>query len=50
MDKEILTFSNVEIEKRKFQYSKYPVDIKNVGTNKIMKSKTTFLIQNESLL
>ena len=38
MNKEIITFSDTEIEKRKFHYSKYPINIKNVDVDKIILS------------
>ena len=33
MNKEILSFGNIEIKKRKFHYSKCPIDIKIVDIN-----------------
>ena len=35
MNKEISTFGHLQIEKRKFHYSKYPTDINNVDDDKI---------------
>ena len=37
--KQILTFGKIEIEKRKFYYSKYPININNVNIKKIIISK-----------
>ena len=34
MNKEIITFGNIEIEKRKFHYFKYPININNVDIDK----------------
>ena len=43
MNKGILRFGDIQIEKRKFHYSKYPTDIKNVNHDKIMiPSKVSF--------
>ena len=36
MNKEIITFGDIEIEKHKFRYSKYPININNVGIDKII--------------
>ena len=36
MNKKILTFVDTEIEKCKFQYSKYPIKINNADVDKIM--------------
>ena len=41
MSKEILTFDDIDIEKRKFHYHKYPADVKN-DTDKITISKKVF--------
>ena len=43
MNKDIITFSNTDIEKRKFHYSKYPINIKNVDVDKIIISDIVFL-------
>ena len=34
MAKEIITFGDIQIEKRKFHYSKYPIKINNVDVDK----------------
>ena len=39
MDKTVLKFGNVEIEKQKFHQHKGPIWINNIGTNKIVVSK-----------
>ena len=36
VNKDGLTFDDIEIEKRRFHYSKYPLDINDVDINKIM--------------
>ena len=38
MNKEILTFGNTEIEKRKFHYSEYPININNADIDKMIVS------------
>ena len=38
MNKDIITFSDIEIEKRKFHCSKDSVDVKHVGIDKVTKS------------
>ena len=45
MNKEIITFGDIEIEKHKFRYSKYPININNVGIDKIIISKVTHYVQ-----
>ena len=39
MNKEIITFDDTETKKRKFCYSKYPININNVGIDKTVISK-----------
>ena len=34
MTKELITFGDIQIEKRKFHYSKYPIKINNVDVDK----------------
>ena len=36
VNKDGLTFDDIEVEKRRFHYSKYPLDINDVDINKIM--------------
>ena len=36
VNKDSLTFDDIEVEKRRFHYSKYPLDINDVDINKIM--------------
>ena len=36
MSKEIIAFGDIEIEKLKFHFSKYPIILKNVDVGKIM--------------
>ena len=43
MNKIIITFDDTEIEKCKFQYSKYPINIKKVNVDKtIIFNKVSF--------
>ena len=46
MNKALLKFGNIEIEKRKFDSSKNPADINNVDINKIVISNKFFLCKN----
>ena len=41
--KQILTFGEIETEKCKFYYSKYPININNVNIKKVIISKKTSL-------
>ena len=34
MNKEVIAFSKLEVKKRKFYYSKYPISIRNVDVDK----------------
>ena len=43
VNKETITFGSIKIEKRKFHYSKYPININTVDIDKIIRSsKVTF--------
>ena len=42
-NKQVITFSDIEIKNCKFRYSKYPININNVDIVKIIISKKIFL-------
>ena len=45
MNKEILIFNDIVIDKRKFHYSKNPIFIDNVDIDKILISKRFLLVK-----
>ena len=46
MEKKILKFGDIEIQKLKFHQHKIPISIKNIYTNKIVVSKKVSLGRN----
>lgn len=45
MDKEIISFGDIEIEKRKFHYCEDPSDINNIDIAKLMIYDNVFLVK-----
>lgn len=45
MDKEIISFGDIEIEKRKFHYCEDPSDINNIDIAKLMICDNVFLVK-----
>lgn len=46
MIKEIITFVDIKIEKRKFHHLKYPININNVDIDKIIILNMDFLVKS----
>lgn len=49
MIKEIITFVDIKIEKRKFHHLKYPININNVDIDKIIILNMDFLVKSVTM-